>query len=401
MKLLRGHLDILKQHLQKASECNAEGGVKPRACEILKNERIRPPWGETRNDPDIPPEYEGYEQIYKFAPSLCKELEAWLSLFKQGQDESERLYRSNCLQYKRGNFSSSETPGENCLPDRSRQEWDAIARQAKYRTTNSSHVRLQLCAEIVTIIARGFNLNNTAAQVKEEKAEKDNQCQQVYELLRRWATPKVAEEIMSQWFVGDNNGGRGREIFSLSGIDIFEMITAILTQGNYQSKNIFCEIDKTPDGQTPDTPRVYKTKITDWESFNKAVEDVTRIITGESEIWESAAEAVEKRTQECLQWKDGGSHSAVLQNSHCGANGGRGSSADHAVSETVSPTPPSSSGGGAIIHLVWQGIGGFMGLVLTGASLYGLYRIMGARRGRLSRRRERVQCLQVAYPSGL
>ncbi|EUD64089.1 hypothetical protein C922_05531 [Plasmodium inui San Antonio 1] len=256
--------------------------------------------------------------------------------------------------------------------------WDSIAAGASYRSTKGEHVTFSICIQIVTLVAKAFRIKGTGTDVEEETPGQEDECESLYSLLKAWGGEALGQKVMDQWFVGGDEVSSRSALFSLSGIDLFEMLTSLISQGRNASKGLTCE-RQSEGGADKEREGVSYRKGNLNEEHLGALRKM-KLTLNSSPVGEGAdlKDRVSQQGRLCHNRGEIQATGPTCPKVNSIDQQHQGFTDENSVEPNGGGRTETADGGEQWGKLLGSVVGGFIGLSLGLMSMYGLYRIVVA-----------------------
>ncbi|EUD64348.1 hypothetical protein C922_05267 [Plasmodium inui San Antonio 1] len=134
---------------------------------------------------------------------LCQAIEVWVNNLPQEEDGIWQEAGADCLKKQTG-FLFGGAARDSCKINTNNNNWSTLsARRQLYR--NQDYQRdLAVCMDMMSIILVLYQ--NITPTVKGWRIEGKDACTAMYDELRSWGGPGVAQEIMKEWFYNKTEG---------------------------------------------------------------------------------------------------------------------------------------------------------------------------------------------------
>ncbi|EUD66124.1 hypothetical protein C922_03594 [Plasmodium inui San Antonio 1] len=375
-----GYMGEIRSRNAGSNKCKSEGGEKKRLCQLVKSSgdqlEVDPTQYWDKGD-DLGGEYSG---IDRYAKTICKRLEEWISTFSWRQGTEGLYLFEKCKYDPVKGIVTTQGKDTECKMQPGILHWDNLGDRGKLNMKQEYHVEYQICIDIVSTIAHVFGLKSTGSSVNMNQAKQENYCQQMYDKLTKWGGKDEAEGIMQQWFtIQPQEASRGK-YFRLSGYDLFEMVTTLISQGGRTNKDLICRKENTVRGELQEQIISYHTQqsedsqgITPPQEDHGGTPEVTGSGGGPRPRLTVGAGAGSPSMPSQPQQHSPSDSISRNDNEESLTSLSSGNSSDSSREETVGDD-------GAAGGVIGSTVGGLVASALAVGALYGIYRIRYQRR---------------------
>ncbi|EUD64466.1 hypothetical protein C922_05154 [Plasmodium inui San Antonio 1] len=365
----------------RSSECQQEVDSGGRLCRLNQQpqkstEEIKS-WNRRESQSG---EEEDRSPLWEFSRSLCVGLEIWGGNLRQRSGQGNVYGMGQCTPGRTGYGQTGDYRRSGCVVDASTLSWGSLGGRQKLFYSQGTHRTLAICMDIVSMIIRIFKLRKQERQ-KRETLDKANACDTFYRELSDWGGPLVARKIMKQWFVGGNEDPGVTADFTLSGRDLYEIISEFMFGDGRGDKGLICDYVSTLLQSRKQKEEAYTTR---WGTDAT----VSSCKTGEGLCDRPLLPAIPSEEPSVEMNSNGALNGERSEGFNKGVAAGTGSGPQGA-GQALNPAPQGKDGAvydGAIssheaealvgsVHGMGAVVGGIVALLMMGGSIYGYYRI--------------------------
>ncbi|EUD65746.1 hypothetical protein C922_03729, partial [Plasmodium inui San Antonio 1] len=283
--VLPGYLGELLNHTELKTYCQQKTASQEGICRFLKPADKQETVSEWVYDDDSRwKEVKNKRGIYSLTRGACIDIEMWLSTLSITPQAGRKELLTGCSYDDYKSNKQKNSSGESCIPKKAILRWHGLGGNRSLFLKQPNQKTLQVCMDIMRIILLEVGLTVSGRRVDQEKAMQVNICDGIYKRFKEWAGEEIAHTIMEQWF--DIEGGKrtGAKGFSLSGRDLYEIMTEAVAGVGKGDKDTKCT-RVTPSAEPNENDEV---EYTTGSQHEVQVEETRNRI---DEVWRSIEEA--------------------------------------------------------------------------------------------------------------
>ncbi|EUD64051.1 hypothetical protein C922_05567 [Plasmodium inui San Antonio 1] len=347
---------------------------------------------------------EELRRIWRYSRAICRGMERWGRNLRSVGIRPPKYEEGKCSPGGTGYGGSRQVRGQQCKFEKNLLKWDHLSQQQQLLYKEQNHRSLSACMDIVTQIMGAFDMTSTKMREVED-VRKKSPCQLLYKSLVRWGGDRNASRIMEEWFISSEKTEEGNRYFTLTGRDLYEIISEFLYGDDAGDKALGCEKEMGHSRNGQEGEVTYNTTTQSQRTLGNCQLDQDTCWAHLEDV-KSSLSLDENPDLSSTEQPTSGAHEKLGMDSDNLENGGKQRDLDKPGSPTSSMQQRSqgegyktTQSGGSGLDSLGSIIGGVVTIVLGGAALYGYYRIFPARR-RKGLLRKRGGSIILRIPKG-